>query len=157
GLYRKVGPSLRRLSEKTNPEWTRKWLNSPRGFRADTRMPHFYNLSNNSEDVLPTDQKKFPGTEMHCLTAYLFEESKRNLEGKDTVREMLVGEQGKLLMKLTQQIVEANGEESRIVGPLNEKDRKDLDSIPRQLTDLGLLSVPSKAADINRVAAELKQ
>src|SRR5262249_9454037 len=41
GTYRKVGPGLRRLAEKTNEEWTRKWIHSPRGFREDTKMPHF--------------------------------------------------------------------------------------------------------------------
>src|SRR5207237_7949693 len=30
GTMRKVGPSLYRLSEKTNQEWTRKWIQAPR-------------------------------------------------------------------------------------------------------------------------------
>ena len=30
GTYRKVGPSLRRITEKTNEGWTRKWIMSPR-------------------------------------------------------------------------------------------------------------------------------
>src|SRR5262249_19155879 len=33
GTYRKVGPSLLRVSEKTNEDWIRKWVKSPRGFR----------------------------------------------------------------------------------------------------------------------------
>ena len=44
GDYRKVGPSLFRVAEKTNPEWTLKWLRAPREFRPDTKMPHFYGL-----------------------------------------------------------------------------------------------------------------
>ena len=48
GTYRKVGPSLRKLADKTDEEWTRRWLLAPRGFRPDTRMPHFYNVGTNS-------------------------------------------------------------------------------------------------------------
>jgi len=92
GTYRKVGPSLRRLAEKTNQEWTRKWLLDPRGFRPDTRMPHFYNLSTNSPDVLPEDQRKFPATEVHAIAYYLLLESKLALESKDTYRLGLVKE-----------------------------------------------------------------
>ena len=60
GTYRKVGPSLRRIAEKTNEEWVRRWIQSPRGFRPDTKMPHFYNLSNNSPDVLPERAEGIP-------------------------------------------------------------------------------------------------
>ncbi len=171
GLYRKVGPSLRRLAEKTNEEWTRKWINSPRGFREDTRMPHFYNLSNNivkdpvtGEAILPESQKNFPGTEIHCLAAYLFEESRRNLSQDqwDSARTFLWQRYNELLDQLKQQAREkdpATGAETdrRLFGPLSDKDKKDLDSITRQLTDLALLSVPSQAARINTVTAELKQ
>ncbi len=60
GAYRKVGPSLRRITEKTNQEWTRKWISSPRGFREDTKMPHFYNLSTNSRDALKRQTRPCP-------------------------------------------------------------------------------------------------
>ena len=30
GTLRKVGPSLRRIAEKTNEDWTRKWIQAPR-------------------------------------------------------------------------------------------------------------------------------
>ncbi len=87
GTMRKVGPSLRRISEKTNEEWARKWINSPRGFRPDTRMPHFYNVSNNTPDVLPgdadNDQKDFPATEINSIAHYLFAESRAYLNGSD--------------------------------------------------------------------------
>ena len=78
GTYRKVGPSLRRIAEKTNEEWARRWIQSPRGFRPDTKMPHFYNLSNdsaNGPDALPDDQKDFPAAEIHSIAHYLFAES----------------------------------------------------------------------------------
>ena len=60
GTYRKVGPSLRRIAEKTNQDWVRKWVHAPRGFRPDTKMPHFYGLSNNSKDSLPERPAEVP-------------------------------------------------------------------------------------------------
>jgi mono/diheme cytochrome c family protein len=86
GTMRKVGPSLRRISEKTNEGWVRKWVNSPRGFRPDTRMPHFYNVSNNHPDVLPEDQKDFPATEISSIAHYLMKESEDYLNGTDRFR-----------------------------------------------------------------------
>jgi mono/diheme cytochrome c family protein len=76
GGYRKVGPSLYRISEKTSPEWAVQWVRAPRDFRPTTWMPHFYGLSNNLPDVLPDDQKKFPDAEIHSIVYYLFERSK---------------------------------------------------------------------------------
>ncbi|GIW80176.1 MAG: hypothetical protein KatS3mg105_1983 [Gemmatales bacterium] len=76
GTMRRVGPSLRRLHEKTNEEWVRKWLSNPRGFRPDTRMPHFYHLSNNNEEALRgTGQEEFPDAELHAIVFYLFRKS----------------------------------------------------------------------------------
>ncbi len=75
GSMRKVGPSLFRIVEKTNPEWTAKWLRAPREFRPDTKMPHFYGLSNNHPDVLPKNQKEFPDVEIQAVTYYLFKQS----------------------------------------------------------------------------------
>src|SRR5262249_52101436 len=79
GTLRKVGPSLKRLSEKTNPEWTRLWIKSPRDFRPDTKMPHFYMLSNNARDLLPGDQENFPDAEIHSIVHYLMRESRAYL------------------------------------------------------------------------------
>jgi cbb3-type cytochrome oxidase cytochrome c subunit len=80
GNMRKVGPSLYRLKEKTNPEWVAKWLRAPRGFRPDTKMPHFYGVSNNHPDVLPENQKQFPDTEIWAITHFLFEASEGYLK-----------------------------------------------------------------------------
>lgn len=91
GALRKVGPSLARLSEKTNPQWVLQWLSSPRSFRPDTKMPHFYNLSNNSPDLLEkqqTGQQKFPNAEMHAITHYLFHTSGEYLKGSDQYRRL---------------------------------------------------------------------
>jgi mono/diheme cytochrome c family protein len=83
---RKVGPSLYRISEKTNETWARKWVANPRGFRLDTRMPHFYGLSTSLPGELPEDQKDFAGAEIHSLVYYLFDTSSKYLQGKDFYR-----------------------------------------------------------------------
>jgi cytochrome c2 len=80
GDLRKVGPSLLRLAEKTDEEWVRRWVKSPRGFRESTKMPHFYGQSNNRSDVLPDDQKKYPDTEIHAIAHYLLAKSSLNID-----------------------------------------------------------------------------
>src|SRR5579875_356833 len=147
GTYRKVGPSLRRLAEKTNQDWVRKWIYSPRGFRPDTKMPHFYGLSNNSPEVLhqaAPEQERFPDTEIAGIAYYLLAESKANLEGKDTTRETLKD----IIEKRQQQLGK---------GPLAEREWKELQDASRRLTDLALMSVPAQADEINRLAALQKQ
>jgi mono/diheme cytochrome c family protein len=89
GTMRKVGPSLYRISEKTNERWTRRWLQGPRDFRPNTKMPHFYGLSNDAPDLLAHDapkQKDFPNAEIHSVIRYLFQESKDYLGGADKYR-----------------------------------------------------------------------
>src|SRR5439155_22951340 len=82
GMLRKVGPSLKRVSEKTYEEWAAKWIMAPREFRADTKMPHYYGLSNNDENALEhTGQEKFPSTEIQGIVHYLFASS-RDYVGK---------------------------------------------------------------------------
>ncbi|MBX7102728.1 MAG: cytochrome c [Gemmataceae bacterium] len=75
GTQRKVGPSLYRIAQKTNPEWSAKWMKAPRVFRPDTKMPHFYLQANNVPEALPDDQKKFPDAEVRAVTQYLFSKS----------------------------------------------------------------------------------
>lgn len=86
GTMRKVGPSLRRLADKTNDEWVRKWIRDPRGFRPDTKMPHFYGLSNTLPENLPEAQKGFPDAEIHAVSHYLMNASREYLQGKDSYR-----------------------------------------------------------------------
>src|SRR5262249_22889582 len=89
GTYRKAGPSLYHVSEKTNEEWIRKWLRSPRGFRPDTKMPHFFGLSTNNHAYLAEHapaQADFPDAELYAIAYYLIRESKAYLQGKDRYR-----------------------------------------------------------------------
>jgi cytochrome c2 len=105
GNLRKVGPSLYRVSEKSNEEWAARWLRAPRAFRPDTKMPHFYGLSNNNPHKLsdeldgpsqlgqPRDnmtaeekafakkQKDFPDAEVRSAIAYIFQASRDYLDG----------------------------------------------------------------------------
>jgi mono/diheme cytochrome c family protein len=95
GNLRKVGPGLRRLAEKVGDEdgknWTARWIRSPRSFRPDTRMPHFFGLTNNNvhqlSDTQPDGpsqvgeaQKGFPDAEIQALTAYLLKASRIHLD-----------------------------------------------------------------------------
>lgn len=79
GTLRKVGPSLRRVYDKTTDQWLQSWIRDPRGFRPDTRMPHFYGQSTNRVDVLPSDQKDYPDAEVFAIAYYLRTESKMAL------------------------------------------------------------------------------
>jgi cytochrome c2 len=68
---RKAGPDLARIASKTNRDWAFRWVRAPRDFRATTKMPHFFGLSNNSgpEDVARTD------VEIHAMLEYLYRRS----------------------------------------------------------------------------------
>src|SRR5262249_692288 len=79
GTMRKVGPSLYRLAEKTTASWVRPWIKEPRGFRPDTKMPHFYQQPNNLSENLPDEQKRFPDTEISAIAHYLIQKSQQNL------------------------------------------------------------------------------
>ncbi len=144
GQYRKVGPSLRRIVEKTNQDWVRKWVQSPRGFRPDTKMPHFYGLSNNSAESLPEDQKRFPDAEIAGIAYYLMAESKGNLEGKDTARKVLI------------ETIEKRQNTLKMEA-LPDREWKELQDASRRLGDIFLISIPSKTQEINRLLGSQKQ
>jgi len=132
GDQRKVGPSLRRLAEKTNQEWLVQWVRSPRDFRPDTKMPHFYGLSNNHPDVLPADQKDFPATEIHALAAFLMNESNSYLKGSDKFRLTLEAKQKDL-----QQFAKN--------GTISEPQQRELEEVTRRLE---LHAKPQPLADL---------
>jgi len=46
GKMRKVGPSLKHVAQKTSENWIAYWTEDPQRFRASTRMPKFFGLSN---------------------------------------------------------------------------------------------------------------
>src|SRR5262249_52542825 len=97
-------------------------------FRPDTKMPHFYNLSTNHPDVLPSDQKDFPAAEIHGIAYYLFRESKDYLKGEETYRKATLWRQRQLQEKLK------NNE-------VSEQEKKELEEITRRL-ELNGVPVP---------------
>lgn len=99
GNMRKVGPGLRRVAEKLGDEWTTKWIRSPRSFRPDTKMPHFFGLTNNNthqlSDTLPNGpsqvgeaQNSFPDAEIRSITDYLLKASRIHLDQIKSVQAM---------------------------------------------------------------------
>jgi mono/diheme cytochrome c family protein len=121
GTYRKVGPSLRRLSEKTNEKWVWNWIRAPRDFRPSTRMPHFYGLSNNNEEALQgTGQEEFPNAEIHAITYYLLSESQAWLQGQDKFRQDSLARQQDLQAKQKKE-------------SLTEQEKKDLEEATRRI------------------------
>jgi cbb3-type cytochrome oxidase cytochrome c subunit len=97
GTMRKIGPSLRRLAEKTDLTWTVKWLRSPRTFRPNTRMPHFFGLTNNHPTQLADDRpgasqlpdafKGFPDAEIQAIAFYLLVHSESYLAQLQAARD----------------------------------------------------------------------
>ncbi|GIT30648.1 MAG: hypothetical protein Ct9H300mP1_26940 [Planctomycetaceae bacterium] len=49
GRMRKVGPSLAHVSLKTSADWLARWIRKPSDFRPTTRMPQFFDLSNQGD------------------------------------------------------------------------------------------------------------
>jgi mono/diheme cytochrome c family protein len=68
---RQVGPNLAHLGAKVSREWALKWIKNPHAFRPDTRMPRFYDVTNNAA---ADDQPKVYA-EVHAITHYLFAKS----------------------------------------------------------------------------------
>jgi cbb3-type cytochrome oxidase cytochrome c subunit len=69
---RKAGPDLAKIAEKLDKGWTIKWIESPRSFRHNTRMPHFFEQDNNSSP----EMRKRNETEILTMVDYLFADGK---------------------------------------------------------------------------------
>lgn len=68
GTMRKVGPGLRHFGHKTTREWAEFWVHNPREFRPDTRMPRFFDLTNQTDK----QAQAFQPVEIAAMVAYLF-------------------------------------------------------------------------------------
>jgi mono/diheme cytochrome c family protein len=128
GLMRKVGPSLYRISEKTNQSWARKWIQAPRDFRASTRMPHFYGLSNDAKEALPPEQKEFPNAEIHSIAYYLFTESADYLKGEDRYRKAMENRIAELKQKQSVNLI--SDSETKLLEELTRRLQLDQKPIP---------------------------
>ena len=51
GSMRKVGPSLRHIAAKTTSSWIEYWTEIPSRYRPSTRMPQFFNLTNQEDEL----------------------------------------------------------------------------------------------------------
>lgn len=138
GNLRKVGPALNRVSEKVSKEWMEKWIRSPASFRPDTKMPHYYGLSTNSEDFLreehkkqveaakaagteaPASQERFPNTEIASIAHFLNQASKQYLFEAEKVRDDDAGVRQKDDMRLVELLRTER---------LDEKQQKELNDV----------------------------
>jgi cytochrome c2 len=89
GTMRKVGPGLLHFAQKTTPGWAGFWIEEPKRFRPDTRMPQFFKLTNqvdlhsghkNAETGrveynLDPHSQKFMPVEIAGMVKYLFDYS----------------------------------------------------------------------------------
>jgi cytochrome c2 len=71
GKMRKVGPSLKRIADKTTEEWIAYWTEKPKRFRPSTKMPQFFGLSN-LEDHLGAQLSKL---EIRAVARFLISQS----------------------------------------------------------------------------------
>ncbi|HTI50956.1 MAG TPA: c-type cytochrome [Planctomycetaceae bacterium] len=71
GTMRKVGPGLRHFASKTNKAWAEYWVQEPKRFRPETRMPQFFGLRNQQD---PHAAKLQP-VEIAGIVSYLFDKS----------------------------------------------------------------------------------
>ena len=88
--------------------------------QADDQDAHFYGLSNNSPEVLPTDQKEFPDAEIYSIAAYLFQESNAYLDNSDRFRKAL-------------KVQIQNLEEMRKTGLISDNQSKQLKELTHRL------------------------
>ncbi len=67
---RKVGPSLKRIGNKTDTGWVFKWIKDPRSFNPSTRMPKFFGIN----EVVLQDRED---VQIDAVVAYLFKHSEK--------------------------------------------------------------------------------
>ncbi|MEQ8763148.1 MAG: c-type cytochrome [Planctomycetota bacterium] len=76
---RKVGPDLRHLEAKVEPDWVYSWLLDPKAFRPSTKMPKFFGLANNGGEMDTRADHElrhaWNEVEADAITAFLFKQS----------------------------------------------------------------------------------
>jgi cytochrome c551/c552 len=71
GKYRKVGPALRHVNTKTTQGWLEFWTNKPQEFRPSTRMPQFFHLTNQEDELAEAYQP----VQIAAVSHYLLDKS----------------------------------------------------------------------------------
>ncbi|NUQ65592.1 MAG: c-type cytochrome [Pirellulales bacterium] len=99
GTMRKVGPSLRGTAGKLDAAFLESWIANPSGFRANTRMPHFFGMHEHLEGNSLEDAKRFEAVEIRAVAEYLLFASQpvSPLESPPDVTETPSAERGKEL------------------------------------------------------------
>ena len=72
GKYRKVGPSLRYIKDKTSRDFIAYWTEEPKRFRPSTKMPQFFGLTNH-DDIA----KQLSPVQIAGIAQYLHDKSQR--------------------------------------------------------------------------------
>ncbi|MEZ6062889.1 MAG: hypothetical protein R3C19_21300 [Planctomycetaceae bacterium] len=67
GKFRKVGPSLRHLASKTSSDFVSYWTEIPGRYRPTTKMPQFFNLSNQEDETA----QRYEAVELAGLAQFL--------------------------------------------------------------------------------------
>lgn len=78
GTMRKVGPSLKRVADKTTEEWIAYWTEKPKRFRATTKMPQFFGLSNLQDHL----GAQLSDLEIQAIAKFLVSQSTPQSEGE---------------------------------------------------------------------------
>src|SRR6187399_178053 len=73
---RKVGPDLANVSGKLTKDWIRRWLENPKAFKSEARMPKPWNNSNNSGVINGIDWNKRTPAEINAVTEFIWSKSK---------------------------------------------------------------------------------
>jgi len=73
---RKVGPDLANVSGKLTKDWVRRWLEDPKAFKSEARMPKPWNNSNNSGVINGIDWNKRTPAEINAVTEFIWSKSK---------------------------------------------------------------------------------
>jgi len=71
----RTGPDLRRIGEKTDAAWTRRWIENPWDFRPTTKMPRFFGLENRTDlkiDIGGGSHVVRDPVEVEAISSYLF-------------------------------------------------------------------------------------
>ena len=186
GTMRKVGPSLRRLSEKVPApadknvnDWLLSWIKNPRGFRPDTKMPHFYGQSTNNKEFLAKefedrerkyrDQSLYPDAELYSIAYYLQSESTKALAGEDTTKTAVyldLQAKAKKLEEALTYILKQSAKQGLTVAERmklseNKRERdklkKELDALRRRYRDLALMSRPLDIVFLNEMGEQLQE
>lgn len=71
GKFRKVGPSLRHVSAKISADFIAYWTEVPGRFRPTTKMPQFFNLSNQEDE----DAQAYEAVELAGIARVLINDS----------------------------------------------------------------------------------